>query len=176
MSWLPPPPPRFDLRLPVIWCQLNTLKPGQNDQHSTDNIFKCNFLMENVHVFITILLNIDPRGSIDNKSALVLVKACSKEAPSHYSNPWWPIHWWLYKNHHAWMCCRTMRVGEILVAYLNNFSWKTITRCHWRPEKPGRKLVKHCIHHCDGLMQDCSNSSALPLQSCTKPSLCLLMT
>ena len=40
-------------------------------------------------------------------------------------------------------------------------------------------IIKHLPEHIDGLVQDCSNPSALAmelLQSCTKPSICNLHT
>ena len=43
-----------------------------------DDIFKCIFLNENVRISIQISLKFVPKGSIDNKSALVQVMACRR--------------------------------------------------------------------------------------------------
>ena len=40
-----------------------------------DNIFKCIFMIEKLHIFIRISLNFVPKGPFDNKSALVQVMA-----------------------------------------------------------------------------------------------------
>ena len=42
----------------------NTLRPRQNDRHFPDDIFKCIFLVENVHISIKILLKFVPKGPI----------------------------------------------------------------------------------------------------------------
>ena len=43
----------------------NTLSPGQNGHHFTDDIFKCIFLNENVWISIKISLNFVPKGPGD---------------------------------------------------------------------------------------------------------------
>ena len=47
------------------------LRPGQNGWHSADNILKLCFLNKNCCILINISLNFVPKGSVDNKSALV---------------------------------------------------------------------------------------------------------
>ena len=49
----------------------------------TDNIFKCNFVKDNVLIWIQISLNFVPKGGVDNKSSLV-------QATSHYLSQCWP--------------------------------------------------------------------------------------
>ena len=50
---------------------INTMKPEQNGRHFADGIFKCIFLIENLHIWIEISLEYIPEGSMDNNSALV---------------------------------------------------------------------------------------------------------
>ena len=54
-----------------------------------DDIFKCNFVNENVLISIRTPLNFVPKGPIDNKSSLVQVMAWCRQATSHYLNQWW---------------------------------------------------------------------------------------
>ena len=58
--------PRCLLRLP-----LNTLRPGQNGHHFSDDIFKSIFLNENVWISVKIILKFVPEGPINNITALV---------------------------------------------------------------------------------------------------------
>ena len=55
--------------------QLNTLRPRQNGRHFPDDIFKWNFLNENVSVSIRIPLKFVPNGPIHNIPALVQIMA-----------------------------------------------------------------------------------------------------
>ena len=54
---------------------LNTLRPRQNGRHFADDTFKCIFLNENVWIVSKISLNFDPKGSIDDITALVQIMA-----------------------------------------------------------------------------------------------------
>ena len=50
-------------------------RPRQNCYHIADYIFKCNFLEENLWLFIAISLEIVPRGTADNIPVLVQIMA-----------------------------------------------------------------------------------------------------
>ena len=50
---------------------VNSSPPRQNGHHLTDYIVRCIFLNEKFCILIKISLNFVPKGSIDNKSALV---------------------------------------------------------------------------------------------------------
>ena len=54
---------------------INTLRPGRNEQHFTDNIFKRIFFNENVWISIKISLKFVPKGPINNIPALVQIMA-----------------------------------------------------------------------------------------------------
>ena len=56
----------------------------------TDNIFKCNFVKDNVLIWIQISLNFVPKGGVDNKLSLVQVMAWCHQATSHYLSQCWP--------------------------------------------------------------------------------------
>ena len=55
---------------------VNSSLPGQNGRHFTDVILKCIFMNEEFCVLIRISFKFVPKGSIENKSALVQVMAC----------------------------------------------------------------------------------------------------
>ena len=54
---------------------INSLKPRQNRRRFADDVFKCNFLNENVRIPIKISLKFVPKGPINNIPALVQVMA-----------------------------------------------------------------------------------------------------
>ena len=56
-------------------CYNNTLRPRQNGQHFSDDIFKCIFLFENVWIRIKISLKFVPKFPINNIPALVQTMA-----------------------------------------------------------------------------------------------------
>ena len=66
---------------------LNTLRPRQNGRHFPDDIFKCNFLNENVWILIKISLNFVPKGPINNISALVQIMAWRRPGDKPLSEP-----------------------------------------------------------------------------------------
>ena len=53
----------------------NSLRPRQNGRRFADDSFKCIFLNENVLIFIKILLNFIPKGTINNIPALIQIMA-----------------------------------------------------------------------------------------------------
>ena len=54
---------------------LTHLRPQQNGQHFTDEIFKRIFFIESFYILIWISLEVVPKCLIDNESALVQVMA-----------------------------------------------------------------------------------------------------
>ena len=67
---------------------INSSPCGQNGCHF--DIFKCNFMDENLCILIWISLKFVPEGPIDNKSTLVQVMAWSHRVTSHYLSQCWP--------------------------------------------------------------------------------------
>ena len=59
----------------VFYGCLESRGPRQNGRHSTDDIFKCIFLYENVWIPIWISLRFVPKGPINNIPALVQIMA-----------------------------------------------------------------------------------------------------
>ena len=55
--------------------KLNSLRPGRNEQHFSDDIFKPIFFNENVWISIKISLKFVPKGPINNIPALVQIMA-----------------------------------------------------------------------------------------------------
>ena len=60
-------------KMQLVW--LNTMGPGQNGRHFSDDIFKCLFLNENIRISIEISLKFVPRGPINNIPALSQIMA-----------------------------------------------------------------------------------------------------
>ena len=65
---------------------INTLRLRQNGCYFADDIFKCNFLTENISISIKISLKFVPRCPINNIPVLVQIMACTDQATSHYQN------------------------------------------------------------------------------------------
>ena len=74
---------------------INTLMLRQDCSHFPDDISKCIFLDINVWISIKILLNIVPKGPIDNVPALVQIAAfhCPGNKPYQQTNQWWLVYW-----------------------------------------------------------------------------------
>ena len=66
---------------------LNTLRPRRNEQHFTDDIFKCIFFNENVWISIKISLKFVPNGPIKNIPALVQIMAWRRLGNKPLSEP-----------------------------------------------------------------------------------------
>ena len=66
---------------------INTLRPRQNGCHCPNNIFKCNFLNENVSVSIMISVKFNPKGSVNNIPALVQIMAWCHPGDKPLSKP-----------------------------------------------------------------------------------------
>ena len=65
----------------------NTLRPGQNGRHFTDDIFKCIFLNKNVWIPIEISLKFVPKGPINNIPSLVQIMAWRRPGDKPLSEP-----------------------------------------------------------------------------------------
>ena len=65
----------------------NTLKPGQDVRHFPDDIFKCNFLNENVQILIKVSLKFVPKGPINNIPTLVQIMAWHRPGDKPLSEP-----------------------------------------------------------------------------------------
>ena len=57
------------------WHTVNTLRPGQNGRHLTDDIFTCIFINENCCILIKFSLKYVHKDLIDNNAALVQIMA-----------------------------------------------------------------------------------------------------
>ena len=64
-------------------CCFNSLRPRQNRWHFADDVFKCNFLNENVWIPIKISL----KGPIDNIPTLVQIMAWHRSGDKPLSEP-----------------------------------------------------------------------------------------
>ena len=58
---------------------INTLRPGQDDRHFPDDIFKCIFLNENERISMQISLKFVPKGPINNIPVLVQIVAWRRQ-------------------------------------------------------------------------------------------------
>ena len=65
----------------------NPLRPWQNRCHFADDVFKCNFMNENVWIPIKISLKFVPEGPINSISALVLIMAWHRTGNKPLSEP-----------------------------------------------------------------------------------------
>ena len=66
---------------------VNSLRPRQNRRHFADDVFKCNFLNENVWIQIKISLKFVPKGPINNIPALVQIMAWCRIGDKPLSEP-----------------------------------------------------------------------------------------
>ena len=66
---------------------VNSLRPRQNRRHFTEDVFKCNFLNENVWIPIKISLKFVPKGPINNIPALVQIMAWRRTGDKPLSEP-----------------------------------------------------------------------------------------
>ena len=65
----------------------NTLRPGHNGWHVTDDTLKCIFLDENIWISITISLKFVPKGPINNIPSLVQIMAWRRPGDMPLSEP-----------------------------------------------------------------------------------------
>ena len=65
----------------------NSLRPKQNRRHFADDVFKCNFLNENVWIPMKISLKFVPKVQINNIPALVQILAWRRSGDKPLSEP-----------------------------------------------------------------------------------------
>ena len=75
------------LSLVECYVSLNSLRPRQNRRHFADDVFKCNFLNENVWSPIQVSLKFVPKRSINNIPALVQIMAWRRPGDKPLSEP-----------------------------------------------------------------------------------------
>ena len=63
------------------------LPPGQNGRHFADDIFRCIFMNEKLHILIEISLKFTHKGPIDNNPALVYIMAWRRIGDKPLSEP-----------------------------------------------------------------------------------------
>ena len=71
----------------------DTLRPRQNGRRWPDDIFKCNFMNEDIWISINISLIFVPKVPINNIPTLVQIMAWR-----HYLNQWWLFYWRIYAS------------------------------------------------------------------------------
>ena len=81
------------------FCQyfLNSLRPRQNRRNFTDDVFKCNFLNENILILIKISLKLVPKGPINNIPAFVQIMAWRRTGAIIWTNDD-PVQWGIYAS------------------------------------------------------------------------------
>ena len=88
-SGIVPGPWHFTLWLDsfIIDRNINWLRPRQNRRHFADDVFKCNFLNENVWIPIKISQKFVPKGPSNNIPALVQIMAGRRTGNKPLSEP-----------------------------------------------------------------------------------------
>ena len=71
----------------ILYNQFNSLRPRQNKRHFADDVFKCNFLNENVWIPVEISLKFLPKGPINNTPTLVQIMAWCRICDKPLSEP-----------------------------------------------------------------------------------------
>ena len=129
-----------------INCMINTLRQDQNGHPFTDDIFKCIFVVKNLFYFNS---NCTELCYQDSNQQWFTTGGNNGFAP----NKWQanakindaPVHWCIYAP------LNQNKLSNPLIQCSSLITWSVIT------------------HHIEGLVQDCSTSSALAmkiLQSC----------
>ena len=77
----------IDAAITQCSSQFNTLRPRQNERHFADEIFKCNFVNENVWIPIKMSLKFVPISPINNIPALVQIMAWRRPGDKPLSEP-----------------------------------------------------------------------------------------
>ena len=87
----------------LLYNRLNSLRPRQNRRYFADDVFKCNFLNENVWIPIKISLKFVPKSPINNIPALVKVMAWRRTGDKPLSEPMMAQFNDVYMHHSASM-------------------------------------------------------------------------
>ena len=114
----------------ILFRQVNTLMPRQNDHQFADHIFKFILLNEGFIALIQILLYYVPSGSacsVDNQAVLVQIMAWYQPVTGGYLKQWWPslmMHICV-----TWpQCVNSMRLCDGSISELS--SWVQVIVCH----------------------------------------------
>ena len=124
----------------LIYCRkrINTLRPRQNGRHFTDDTFKCIFLNENIRISIKISLKFVSKGPINSIPALVQIMAWRRPGGKSLSEP--------------------MMVRLLTHICLTQPQWIKFSLIYQHLRWHRYMLQKS--FHIDGVVQDCSISSA----------------
>ena len=87
--------PRFGLLVIGVWQYIsanrlryvNTLRPRQNGPHFAGDLFKCNFVNENIWISIKISLKFVSKAPISNIPALVQIMVWWRPSDTSFSQP-----------------------------------------------------------------------------------------
>ena len=109
--------------LKLIWgpqldIVLNILRPRQKRRHFADDIFKCNFLNENVWVPIKNSLKFVPQGPINNIPALVPIMALRRRGDKPFSEPMMTHFNDAYMRHSASMSSQHIRNSVLTLCHI----------------------------------------------------------
>ena len=131
-------------------CPFNSLRLRQNRRHFADNIFKCNFLNENVWIPIEISLKFVPKGPINNIPALVHIMAWRQTGDKPLSEPMMTQFNDAYMRHTA-SVNSSMILSPIELTWFslyfkfNEIIFFTVTPCiigsWWCPVKPETRTL-----------------------------------
>ena len=106
----------------VLVFRLNSLRPRQNRRHFADDVFKCNYLNENVWIPIEILLEFVPKGSFNNIPALVQIVAWRRTGDKPLSEPMMTQFNDAYMRHSASMSLDNNDVNKCQCQTLTKFN------------------------------------------------------
>ena len=109
---------------------INSLRPRQNRRHFVDNVFKCNFLNENVWIPIKISPKFVPKVPINNIPALVQIMAWCQTGDKPLSEPMMTQFNDAYMRHLASTsyCYNMLRSGNTYLHQWNG-SWLWLVTC-----------------------------------------------
>ena len=97
--------------------RVNSLRPTQNRRHFADDVFKCNFMNENVWIPNKISLKFVHEGPINNISALVQILARRRIGDKPLSEPMMTQFNDAYMRHSASMSY--INAADVLFVYFN---------------------------------------------------------
>ena len=119
----------------VTWL-LNSLRPRQDRRHFADDVFKCNFVNENVWITITISLKFVPKGPINNIPALVQIMAWRRTGDKPLSEQMRTQFNDAYMRHLASMCLTLFLCGHFEMILAKGSKWlvscvRSVVKCTW---------------------------------------------
>ena len=105
-----------DISFAIVF--VNSLRPRQNRRHLADDVFKCNFLNENVWIPIKISLKFVPKSPINNIPTLVQIMAGRLTGDKPLSEPMMAKFNGAYMRHSASMSNSSLFVPRRSRQYL----------------------------------------------------------